>query len=160
VISLLSNEEGKRTWVVIGPITKPVDPETVRFDAHVVAHPRWTGREVFARFVSALVSRERYSSVAAAHESLKILARSPRLEDDDGLEEPSWFGLVGLGRDSTTTECNRVVARGRLAVPKNNGRREKGDVTSTVIGDGSHHPWSRYGVELDHTRVASHTATV
>jgi len=155
----IANEEGKRTWVVVGPIGKPVNPETFRFDAKVVAHPRWTGREVFARVVPALVSRERYSSAAAAHESLQILSRSSQLDDDDGVEEPSWLGLLGLGRDLSPTECARLLARAKLAVTKNKGRRHMGDVTITEIGDGSRHPWSRYGTELDLKRVASHSGT-
>jgi len=160
VLLPLDEMNGWRTWHAVGPVRYPVDPLKFNFDAHLVAHRRWACREVFARAVFMLVERKRFSSAADAFASLQLLARSLPLEDDDGAEQPSWDGFLGLGRDLTPTECDRVLARGKQAVTKAKkakGRRRAEHVTITALGDGRSHFWYRYGVELDRKRRAIQT---
>lgn len=84
------DEDGLRTWHVVGPLRREVNPLTFSFGARVVTHRRWAGRDIFARLVSTLVDRERFATTGDAFESLQVLACSPQLDDDDEVEQPSW----------------------------------------------------------------------
>jgi len=163
VIAPNGEANGRRTWLLVGPLQNPVELSKFVSDALLAAAPRWSGREVLARAVGPLVTRKFYRASADTYESLQLVDRSPQLPEDKGTEEPSWWGLLGLGRDLSVVGCQRVIARAKAAVfnAKKDGsaRVQRGDVIILSPGDGRNHPWSRYDIELDHKRLFESAAT-
>ena len=152
----ISKEDDRCTWLVVGPVLSGdrVDPAEFTFSALVVSKPGLSAREVFARAVAPLIKRGKFSSRAEAVHSLRLLARCTPLDDDDGVEEPSWDGL---GEDVSDVDCLRVLDRTlRVSGDAVSRRRSDGHVTIQSIGRVRDHPWVKNGVEAQNKRVAKH----
>jgi len=111
------------------------------FSARVTALRRLTGREVFARAAIKLINRKKYDSYAAVHHSIRLLARTPRLSDDDGSEEPSWAGVPETG-DLSAAQCRIVLRRAAATVLRMYRKVNKGEVkVISVAASAVAHPW-------------------
>lgn len=144
-------------WLLLGPVVDcdDVQPRRFTFSVSVRARPELTGREVFARSVRKLVARGYFPSRAAAHNTLRFLAKVPTLPSaTGGQEEPSWRNLAPNDVLSENV-CRLILRRADAAVTSSGGVVPAGDVTVCERGDVSNHPWVKYDAHLRDLRTAN-----
>jgi len=158
-------EEERQTWLLVGPVSSAndVNPQEFGFTAHIVAHSRYSAREVFARAIPRLVKARDvpFRNEAATYESLRFLARCQPLADETGVEEPSWRDFPIGGEHLLPVECKRVVTRAKAAASRAGDRVDDGVVPLVSVRGAlaaRNHPWYKYHLELHNTRVSRHAA--
>jgi len=120
-------EEERQTWLLVGPVSgaNDVNPQDFGFTAHIVAHSRYSAREVFARAIPRLVKARDvpFRNEAATYESLRFLARCQPLADETGVEEPSWrdFPIGGGGGPLSLFGAKGGVTGPRAAASRGGG---------------------------------------
>jgi len=162
---LVGVEDDRQTWLLVGPVSNAsdVNPQEFAFTAHIVAHSRYSAREVFARSIPRLVNAKDvpFGTEASTFESLRFLARSVPLADEVGADEPSWRDFPVGVEHLSPVDCKRVLTRAKTAAGRAADRADDGAVTLVSVRgalSARGHPWFKYNLELHNTRVSRRAA--
>jgi len=113
--------------VIVGPVTNASDDDgpvtdgnqvpvaALSWAARAVALRRLSGREVFSRVVAELFNLGKFGRRQDAYSSVHLLARVPRLADDDGGSESKWRG-ISASKDLAVLDCRWVLDRAEAAM--------------------------------------------
>lgn len=146
-------KRGITTFEIIGPVLeRHVDPWAFTHVISVRAPESLSCREVYACACPRLVKHGMYTSLSAAHLSVRLVGRNVNVEESaTNVTEPSWENIDA--DNMTDRDAHKVLRRAKFFARASSGLNR---VLVTSVTGAADHPWRLHAQRARDRRVARH----